>query len=195
MQLKDQQIINLPLDTVWAALNDPAILQQCVPGCDTFEPAGENQYKVVMRVSVGPIQAKFTGKLHLSDIVPPESYKLSFEGSGGAAGSGKGDAAVQLIEVPEGTRLEYAVMATVGGKLAQVGTRLINGVAKKMADQFFSRLKALIEPIQAPTAALLSDVDAGQTQAPVGAPVPRQSLLWPAVAGAAVIIGLIIYLN
>ncbi|MEI2415367.1 carbon monoxide dehydrogenase subunit G [Orrella sp. JC864] len=191
MQLKDQQIINLPVQQVWAALNDPAILQQCVPGCDTFEPVGENQYKVVMTASVGPIQAKFTGKLQLSDIVPPESYTLSFEGSGGAAGSGKGNATVQLAEVPEGTLLSYAVSATVGGRLAQVGARLIDGVAKKMADQFFSRLKALLEPAQAQAPAPQPEA----ASPPARAPASRRSLLWPAVAGAAVIIGLIIYLN
>lgn len=146
MELTGQQIISRPIAEVWAALNDPAILQQCLPGCDTFELTGENQYKVVMAATVGPIKAKFTGKLRLSDIQPPLSYKLAFDGSGGAAGSGKGKADVHLSEVSEGTLLSYSVSATVSGRLAQVGARLIDGVAKKMADQFFARFKNLLEP-------------------------------------------------
>ena len=153
MKLTGQQTLTLPIDQVWRALNDPAILQQCVPGCDTFESTGENQYKIVMSVTVGPIKAQFNGRLALSDIVPPTSYRLQFDGSGGAAGSGKGEAQVQLSEVPEGTLLEYTVSATVTGRLAQVGARLIDGVAKKMADQFFARFKATLEPEAAPEGA------------------------------------------
>src|SRR5690606_14894159 len=103
------QTLSLPIDAVWSALNDPAILQQCIPGCDTFEAAGQDRYNIAMTATVGPIKARFTGKLALSDIQPPHSYRLQFDGSGGAAGSGKGTAHVQLSEDPEGTVLRYTV--------------------------------------------------------------------------------------
>ncbi len=150
MELKGQQTLSLPVAAVWNALNDPAILQQCIPSCDTFELTQENQYKIAMTATVGPIKARFTGKLVLSDITPPSSYTLQFDGSGGAAGSGKGTANVHLSESPEGTVLHYTVGATVSGRLAQVGARLIDGVAKKMADQFFARFKAILEPADEP---------------------------------------------
>lgn len=146
MNLTGEQVLSLSREQVWAALNDPAILQQCIPGCDTFEATAENQYKVIMTATVGPIKAKFTGRLVLSDLLPPESYKLSFDGSGGPAGTGKGNAQVALETIDNGTRLKYTVNAQVGGRLAQVGSRLIDGVAKKMADDFFSRFKKTLEP-------------------------------------------------
>lgn len=141
MELKGEQIIELPREVVWNALNDPAVLQTCVPGCESFEPTGENQYKVVMMVAVGPIRSRFTGKLVLSDIIAPQSYKISFDGSGGVAGSGKGHADVSLESVGGKTKLNYSVKAQVGGRLAQVGARLIDGVAKRMADIFFEQFK------------------------------------------------------
>lgn len=188
MKLTGQQTLTLPIDQVWNALNDPAILQQCVPGCDTFESTGDNQYKIVMGVTVGPIKAQFNGRLVLSDIVPPTSYKLQFDGSGGAAGSGKGEAQVQLSEVPEGTLLEYAVSATVTGRLAQVGARLIDGVAKKMADQFFARFKATLEPEAAPGGA---EDAAGAARRP-GASTRGKALKW-AVAAVIVAIAVGLY--
>lgn len=186
MQLTGQQIISLPIEEVWAALNDPAILQKCIPGCDTFEPTGENQYKIVMTATVGPIKAKFNGKLQLSDITPPNSYKLSFNGSGGAAGSGKGTADVQLSAVPEGTLLEYSVSATVAGRLAQVGARLIDGVAKKMADEFFAKFKSTLEPeVESGDASAAADAaDAG----PVEPGSDSKKWIWVAAAAAIIVV-------
>ncbi|HEY4073418.1 MAG TPA: carbon monoxide dehydrogenase subunit G [Herbaspirillum sp.] len=146
MELKGEQQIALPQESVWQALNDPAVLQKCIPGCELIEPSGENEYKVVMSVSVGPIKAKFNGKLLLTDIVAPVSYKIVFEGSGGAAGFGKGSAAVVLQSGDNGTALAYNASAQVSGKLAQVGMRLIEGVARKLADEFFLRFRKSIEP-------------------------------------------------
>ena len=146
MELTGQQILTLPIKKVWDALNDPTVLQQCIPGCDSFEATGDQHYKIVMTATVGPIKAKFTGKLLLSDINPPNAYTLQFEGSGGAAGAGKGVAKVQLDRHDEGTSLKYTVSASVSGRLSQVGARLIDGVAKKMADQFFTRFKETLEP-------------------------------------------------
>lgn len=141
MELIGEQIIALPRESVWKALNDPSVLRECVPGCESFDSVGDNLYKVVMQVAVGPIRSKFTGKLLLSEINAPESYKISFEGSGGVAGSGKGHAVVSLEVMGQQTRLRYSVQAQVGGRLAQVGARLIDGVAKRMADMFFEKFK------------------------------------------------------
>lgn len=146
MELTGQQILTLPIKKVWDALNDPTVLQQCIPGCDSFEATDDQHYKIVMTATVGPIKAKFTGKLLLSDINPPNAYTLQFDGSGGAAGAGKGVAKVQLNRHDAGTSLQYTVSASVSGRLSQVGARLIDGVAKKMADQFFNRFKETLEP-------------------------------------------------
>ena len=139
MDIQGERILAVPRAEAWRALNDPAVLQRCLPGCDTFEPDGENRYRVAMQASVGPVRARFAGKLQLRDVVPPASYALAFEGSGGVAGFGKGSAQVTLDDVSEGTRLRYVAKAQVGGRLAQVGARLIDGVTKRMADDFFAR--------------------------------------------------------
>lgn len=145
MELLGEQTLELPRERVWQALNDPAMLQRCIPGCDLFEAEADNQFKVGMTAAVGPVKARFSGTLTLSDIVAPTSYALAFEGAGGVAGFGKGNARVTLVDVEgDSTRLDYAVNAQVGGKLAQIGSRLIDGVARKMADEFFTRFaKAL----------------------------------------------------
>ena len=139
MEIQGEQNLTVPRGDVWRALNDPAVLQRCLPGCDTFESDGDNRYRVAMQAAVGPVRARFAGKLQLSDIAPPSSYSLSFEGSGGVAGFGKGTARVTLDDVAGGTRLRYSAQAQVGGRLAQVGARLIDGVTKRMADDFFTR--------------------------------------------------------
>lgn len=139
MELTDEIILPLPRETVWAALNDPRILQAAVPGCETFEADGADSYKVVLAASVGPIKARFSGRMALRDLRPPEGYALSFEGTGGAAGNAKGTAEVHLYPEGESTRLVYRSEAQVAGRLAQVGARLIDGVARKMAAAFFKR--------------------------------------------------------
>jgi carbon monoxide dehydrogenase subunit G len=147
MELTGEQILELPRERVWAALNDPEILRVCVPGCESLERVEENQFKVVMAAAVGPIKARFTGKLILTDLRAPESYSLTFEGSGGAAGFGKGGAQVNLDTEGDNTRLLYRAHVQVGGKLAQVGARLIDGVAKRLAGEFFAHFtEAVTEP-------------------------------------------------
>ncbi len=140
MDVQGEKILAAPRSQVWRALNEPAVLQRCLAGCDTFEAEGENKFRVAMHASVGPVRARFAGKLQLLDLVPEQSYALAFEGSGGAAGFGKGSARVTLDDVAEGTRLRYTAQAQVGGRLSQVGGRLIDGVTRRMADEFFSRL-------------------------------------------------------
>jgi len=138
MEMTGEQLIPVPQAEVWRALNDPEVLKACIAGCETIERVSDTEYRVAMTASVGPVKAKFSGKLVLSDLNPPNSYSLSFEGSGGAAGFGKGGAQVSLKPEGSGTRLTYTAKAHVGGKLAQVGSRLIDGVARKMADDFFA---------------------------------------------------------
>ncbi len=204
MELRGEQLIDLPREAVWQALNDPAILKQCIPGCDSFESSGENMYRVIMTAAVGPIKAKFTGKLSLSDIKPPSSYALSFDGSGGAAGFGKGNAGVELTATPNGTQLSYTVNAHVSGRLAQVGARLIDSVAKKMADEFFSRFKSVLIAADGPSAAADAASTGSGTQPQVkqvsaAAPASSKSRAavwaWTAAAAAVVITTLVLVLR
>ncbi len=126
-------------EVVWAKLNDPAVLKACIPGCESLDVIGENEFQAVAVNRIGPVKAKFKGKVKLSDFDPPTSYKISGEGDGGVAGFAKGGASVSLSEKDGGTLLTYNVEAQIGGKLAQLGQRLINGAAKKMADDFFAK--------------------------------------------------------
>lgn len=137
MEMKGEQLIPASQQATWDALNNPEVLKACVPGCESITPAGDNTYEVLMVAKVGPVSAKFKGKLTLSDIVPPQSYSMSFEGQGGAAGFAKGGANVNLVSEGDQTKLLYAAKANVGGKLAQIGSRLIDAAAKKVADDFF----------------------------------------------------------
>lgn len=148
MELTGSQRIRRAQADVWAALNDPAVLQRCIPGCESFEAEDEGgqSYRVVMAIVVGPVKAKFKGRLLLSDVQAPDSYAMTFEGSGGAAGFGKGTARVGLSPAGDDTELAYSAQAQVGGKLAQVGARLIDGVAARMAGEFFTRFRQAIEP-------------------------------------------------
>ena len=140
MEMTGEQLITAPQKVVWDALNDPEMLKVCVPGCESIERTADNEYQVLMVARVGPVSAKFKGKLTLSDIKPPDSYSLAFEGQGGAAGFAKGSANVRLASVAgDKTRLGYDVKASVGGKLAQIGSRLVDAAAKKVADDFFTK--------------------------------------------------------
>src|SRR5690349_19917015 len=140
MELSNTRIVPASPQVVWNALNDPAVLKDCLPGCETFERGADGAYTVVMAARVGPVSARFTGRMTMSDIDAPRAYTLHFEGQGGAAGFARGEARVALA--PEGeqhTSMTYAAKALVGGKLAQIGSRLVDGAAAKMADDFFAR--------------------------------------------------------
>ena len=152
MEMNGERVLAVPRAKAWEALNDPTVLRECIPGCDSLELTAENQYQVVMTAAVGPVKAKFKGKLTLSDVEPPSSYKLTFDGQGGVAGFAKGGATVALADEGSSTRLSYAVNASVGGKLAQIGSRLIDSAAKKFADDFFNRFQER----------LVQDVEAGE---------------------------------
>jgi uncharacterized protein len=138
MEMTGEQLIALPQQATWDALNDTAVLMDCIPGCDSMDKQSDSEYLLTMTARVGPVSAKFKGKMTLLEVNAPDSYTLHFEGQGGVAGFAKGEAHVRLTPEGDATRLSYGVKANIGGKLAQVGARLIDGVAKKMAEQFFA---------------------------------------------------------
>ena len=144
MDMQGNRHLAVTQQQAWEALNDPQVLKACIPGCDRVEATGDNQYAIGMAVKIGPVSARFAGKILLADVLPPSSYTLNFEGQGGAAGFGKGNAKVNLSPAIEGSgcELSYTAQAQVGGKIAQVGQRLVDGVAKSMAEDFFRRFDA-----------------------------------------------------
>ena len=140
MQLTSQQALPVNQAQAWEALNDITLLQAAIPGCEGLTPSGENQYEVLVLAAIGPVKAKFKGKLQLENLQPPTSYTLRFEGQGGPAGHGKGTADIRLEpNGPRETVLHYTANAQVGGKIAQIGSRLVDGAAAKLADDFFAR--------------------------------------------------------
>jgi uncharacterized protein len=139
MMMTGEQQLAAPREKVWAMLNDPEVLKACIPGCESLEVIGENEFQAVAVNKIGPVKAKFKGKVRLVDLDPPNGYKIQGEGDGGVAGFAKGGASVSLTEKDGGTLLSYNVEAQIGGKLAQLGQRLVNGAAKKLADDFFVR--------------------------------------------------------
>ncbi|HEU0222308.1 MAG TPA: carbon monoxide dehydrogenase subunit G [Paracoccaceae bacterium] len=145
MELKGSRMIAADRMTVWAALNDPEVLKACIPGCDSLAGSAAEGFEATVTQKVGPVKATFKGKVALSDIVEGQSYRISGEGSGGVAGFAKGGANVALADAEGGTDLTYEVEAKIGGKLAQLGSRIIDGFAKSMADKFFTNFQKVVE--------------------------------------------------
>jgi len=187
MEITGEYRIAASRDKVFAALNDPAVLQACIPGCESLEKTSDTEMKAKVRLRIGPVSATFGGKVTLSEIDPPNGYKISGEGQGGAAGFAKGGAVVNLRDEGGETVLTYNVDAQVGGKIAQVGARLIDGTAKKLADEFFGKFAAMVggppAGAQAPPAAAPSALAA----------VQRGYRHW-LIVGAVVIVLIVIYL-
>lgn len=175
MEMSGEYKIKASRQEVWDALNDPEILKQSIPGCEEIEQKSPTEMSAKVTAKVGPVKAKFAGEVELTDLDPPNSYRISGEGKGGAAGFAKGGANVKLENDGDGTLLKYEVDAQVGGKLAQLGARLIDGTAKKMAGQFFENFAAAVEggsdaaPADAPAA------DAPAEAAPAAAPATTDS--------------------
>jgi carbon monoxide dehydrogenase subunit G len=150
MTMNGEVQLAAPQDVVWAKLNDPEVLKACIPGCQSLNMLSPTEFEAVATNRVGPVKATFKGKVTLSDLDPPNGYRISGQGDGGIAGFAKGGATVNLKPVDGGgTVLAYAVEAQIGGKLAQLGQRLVNGAAKKLADQFFEKFAAAVNPSQA----------------------------------------------
>ncbi len=145
MTMNGEVQLAAPREVVWEKLNDPEVLKACIPGCDSLEKLSDNEFQAVATNRVGPVKATFKGRVTLSDLDPPNGYRISGQGDGGIAGFAKGGATVNLAPADGGgTVLSYAVEAQIGGKLAQLGQRLVNGAAKKLADQFFEKFAAAV---------------------------------------------------
>ena len=192
MEMQGSRALAITQQQAWDALNNPEVLKTCIPGCDKVEPSGDNQYAVGVAVKIGPVSAKFNGKITLSDINPPNSYTITFDGQGGAAGFGKGNSQVTLSppEEGQGCVLSYSVHASVGGKIAQMGQRLIDGVAKSMAEDFFKRFDDEMQrqyPGAYAAAAALPAVAAPVAGTGGGGKIP----VWAWVAGAVVVLAAI----
>ena len=146
MTMTGEAVLPADRQRVWAALNDPAVLKACIPGCQELEKTSDTEFQATVRAAVGPVKATFKGRVQLLDLDPPNGYRIAGEGQGGVAGFAKGGANVRLEEADGGTRMTYDVEAQIGGKLAQLGGRLINGVAKKYADDFFANFAKALTP-------------------------------------------------
>jgi carbon monoxide dehydrogenase subunit G len=184
MDMTGERRIPAPRQTVWEALNDPEVLKVSIPGCESLERLEGDQMKATAAVKVGPMSARFSGKVHLTDIDPPNGYRISGEGQGGPAGFAKGGANVALKDDGSDTLLSYQVNAQVGGKLAQLGARLIDATAKQMADQFFDRFSRQVQAqYQPPTPAAAASTPAGAASAspPAGAASPSVRTASPPV--------------
>jgi len=144
MDMNGERHISADRNTVWAALNDPEILRQCIPGCETLDMQSPTDMTARVKLQVGPVRATFNGKVKLSDLDPPNGYRIAGEGNGGVAGYAKGGATVALSDDGAGTRMRYDVKADVGGKLARLGGRLIDSTAKRLADEFFEKFSVLV---------------------------------------------------
>ena len=148
MKLEGSYEIPAPRQKVWDAFLDPSVLRRAIPGCEKLEAAGNGEFKATMKIGVGAVKGTFEGKVRLSDLQPPDSYRMAVEGSGGP-GFMRGDTAITLSDSGSGTRVSYSADVQVGGLIAGVGQRMLGGVSKMMADQFFNKMSDLL---QAPTA-------------------------------------------
>ena len=147
MEMTNSRVVPAPVAAVWHALNDPAALKASIPGCESLERIADDEWRATVVAKVGPVSAKFSGKMRVTDSTPPDGYTLKFEGQGGVAGFANGEARVTLVPaINDETTLTYVVKAQVGGKLAQIGSRLIDGAAAKLADEFFAKFSAQFAP-------------------------------------------------
>lgn len=186
MDMQGNRQLAATQEQAWAALNNPDILKACIPGCEKFELTEENNYNVGVALRIGPVAAKFSGTVKLMDIQPPHAYALQFEAQGGVAGFGKGESKVTLTPNAEGCELNYTVHSKVGGKIAQLGQRLIDGAAKSLAEDFFKRFEEeLLKSNQAQ-----SQSEAEMAPTPTAADKPAPKWLWLA---AAVLAGALIW--
>lgn len=182
MEIKGEYRLSSDRDRVWSALNDPTVLEKCIPGCESLEQTGENEFRGRIAAAVGPVRAKFDTRMRLENVNPPESYTISGESKAGAAGFGRGTADVVLAPAEDGTLLTYTAEFKVGGRLAQVGSRLVAGATKKVAEEFFS--------------CLVRELDSGAPE-PAGTvaespPARRASATWKVAAAAALAVAVLL---
>jgi uncharacterized protein len=203
MDMNGEYQIAAPRQHVWEALNDPEVLRQCIPGCEEIVKLSDVEWTAKVTAKVGPVKAKFGGKVTLSDLDPPNGYTITGEGTGGAAGFAKGGAAVKLVDANAGTLLSYTVKAQVGGKLAQIGSRLIDGASRKLADEFFAAFAARLSAPAGGETTVAAAADAEPVAAPVPASVPEvgpppapggrlSPLVW--VGGLIIVIAIVLFI-
>lgn len=185
MELKGERLLPAPIDTVWAGLNDPEVLKACIAGCESLERTGDDAFQALVAVRVGPVAAKFKGNLKMTDVKPPTSYTIHFDGQGGVAGFGKGSADVQLASEAGGTKLSYVARAQVGGKMAQVGSRLIDAAAGKITEDFFAAFEARVAPPPAEGGVAVAEA------APAAAAGGNKMVVW--IVAAVVVIAAIYF--
>jgi carbon monoxide dehydrogenase subunit G len=187
MELQGERLIPASVDATWAALNDPEVLKGCIAGCESLERTGDDAFQAVVAVKVGPVSARFKGNLQMTNINAPTAYTINFDGQGGVAGFGKGSADVSLA--PEGaqTRLSYNARAQVGGKMAQVGSRLIDAAAGKITDDFFKAFEAALQASSGGAAAAPPAV--------VPAPGSRRAMGWIVAAVVIVVVALYMFMR
>jgi uncharacterized protein len=171
MELAGERLIPADIDRTWSALNDPDTLKACIPGCETVTRTGDNSFESVVAVKIGPVNARFKGRLQMTNVEAPRAYTINFDGQGGAAGFGKGSADVKLEPEGESTRLRFNAKAQVGGKMAQIGSRLVDATAQKLTEQFFSAFEAHLRPVDAKAAEAAAAAQAGP-------PAARTSTGW-----------------
>jgi len=196
MDMQGNRQLGVSQQQAWDALNDPATLKACIPGCEKFELIADNQYAVLVAVKIGPVAAKFNGKVTLADIQVPTSYSLQFEAQGGVAGFGQGESKVELVANEGGCELRYTVHSKVGGKIAQLGQRLIDGVAKSLAEDFFKRFELALqekypESLHLPPSEVQEEGTTIPSAVSQAQPSGKPRWLWPLVAG--VVSGLVIF--
>lgn len=199
MQFTGRYTIAAPRESVWAALNDPEVLRRCIPGCEALEKTGDNTFAGAAKIRIGPVSATFKGKVELTDLDPPRRCVLKGEGQGGVAGFARGESEVLLEPQETGTALSYSAKATIGGKLAQVGQRLVDGAARQIADQFFERFSAEVitmqtASVQTPETALATPPQV--LQQPEAGPAVREGLapeIWVVGLVAIIVILLILF--
>jgi len=176
MEMSGEELITASRAKVWEALNDPEILKQAIPGCEDVEKDGDDAFTATVKVKVGPVKAKFKGQVSLSNIDEPNGYTITGEGKGGAAGFGKGGADIKLTDADGGTLLSYTATASVGGKMAQIGSRLIDSTAKKLASEFFTKFNELVsEPSEDETDSPVIEDIATEAEAEASAPATPDS--------------------
>ncbi len=191
MKMTGEFSIAAPREAVWQALNDPEVLKHCIPGCDEMVKRSDTEFDAKVTMKVGPVRTRFTGQVTLSDIDPPNGYKITGEGKGGAAGFARGGAEITLEARDGGTLLRYTVTAAVGGKLAQMGSRLVDGVAHKMAERFFARFTEQLQPAVAapPEVAVEAPPPVAEPAAALGGLPPA---IW--ISAVVVIVGILLLL-
>ena len=177
MELQGERLIPASIDATWSALNDPATLKACIAGCEALDRSGDDAFAAVVAVKVGPVSARFRGNLKMTDVRAPQSYTIHFDGQGGVAGFGKGSADVTLKPEGPGTRLAYAARAQVGGRLAQIGSRLVDAAAAKIAEDFFKAFEAHVQAGN--DAAAAAPVAAVAVDGPMPAPAQTPALVAP----------------